>query len=104
MTLGCGRKLRGTARKHRLTIRRLRGFCRNRVQMMVQIIGCADQSQMSECLWKITEMLAAWPQFFGEKADVIGITQSLFEEEAGLFQIPASRQAFDVPERADRKR
>src|ERR1041384_4506805 len=49
-------------------------------------------------------MLAAGSQFLREKADVIGIAERLLEEESRLLQISAPCQAFDVPERANRKR
>ena len=73
-------------------------------QAAIQIVGGADQGQMREGLRKISQVFAPWPQFLGVETEMVGIAESLFKEEPGLFQITRSPQAFDVPEGAHGKR
>src|SRR5262245_22844609 len=72
-------------------------------QAAVQVIGGADQGQVRKRLRKVPQVFAARSQFLGVEAEVVGISQGLLEEEAGLFQITGPRQALHIPERAHRK-
>src|SRR5262249_19231072 len=72
-------------------------------QTAVQVIGGADQGQVSKRLREVPQVFAARSQFLGVEAEVVGISQGLLEEEAGLFQIPGPRQALHIPERAHGK-
>ena len=65
----------------------------------IEVVSCADQRQMGKCLGKISEMLTAWTEFLRIKAEVIGVTDCLFEKEARLLKITGAREAFHKPER-----
>src|SRR5271165_2178272 len=55
------------------------------IQSPVQFKRGADQCQMRKRLREITKMLARRAQLFCEKAQVIGITQHLLEQESSSF-------------------
>ena len=59
---------------------------------------------MGEGLRKVSKMLAARPQLFGVRTEMIGITKRLFKDETPLPHVARSREAFDIPERAHGKR
>src|SRR6267154_6230036 len=59
---------------------------------------------MGKCLGKISKMLTTWTEFFRIKAEVIGVTDRLFEKEARLLKIAGAREAFHKPERTHIKR
>ena len=58
---------------------------------------------MGEGLRKVSKMLAARPQLFGVRTEMIGITKRLFKDETPLPHVARSREAFDIPERAHGK-
>ena len=47
---------------------------------------------------EISEMFASGPEFFGVEADVIGVTEHLLENEAGLLRIAGAGETFRIPE------
>ena len=71
----------------------------------VEIEGSADQSQVGERLREIAKRFAGWAGLFRVDAEMIRITQHLFEEEPGVVKScgvgPAGpSQSLDEPERA----
>ena len=42
---------------------------------------------MREGLRKISQVFAPWSQLLGVETEMVGIAESLFKEEPGLFQI-----------------
>jgi hypothetical protein len=52
---------------------------------------------MGKGLGKIAQMFSRRAQLFREKAQMIGITQHLFEQKSGLFELTTSGPTFDQP-------
>ena len=66
-------------------------------KLVVQNPRRADERNVGKGLGKVPQMLAAWAKLLGVKADVVGVTERLFKNEAGFLQIIAPGQAFDIP-------
>src|SRR5688572_12090373 len=73
-------------------------------QTPVQVIGCANESNMGEGLGKVSQVFATEAEFFSVQAKMIGVSQGLLEKETGFVQVTGPRQALHVPKRAHRKR
>src|SRR5687768_10632152 len=55
---------------------------------------------MGEGLGEVSEMFAGGTEFFGVEADVVGVAEHLFENEAALQRITGTRETFGIPEGA----
>src|SRR5688572_25264022 len=72
----------------------------SRYRPVFQRVGRADQSQMREGLWKVTEMFAFGAKFLRVKSNVVGVAQHLFENKTSHWSIARASKAFRVPEGA----
>src|SRR5262245_13644982 len=70
----------------------------------VEIEGGADEREVCEGLREVAEVLRLGPELLAVQPKVIGVPEHLFEEEPRLVQVPHTRKALDVPERAHRER
>ncbi len=71
----------------------------------VEVEGRANQGQMGERLREIAEGLAAGARLLGVEAEVVGITEHLLEEQAGVvqpvrFDVAGAGERVDEPEGA----
>lgn len=76
------------------------------VQSAIQIEGRTDQGEVGEIPGKVAEKLSALTCFFCAEAKVVGKSQHLFEDQAGLLQpfggvSACSCEGLDKPEGAD---
>src|SRR5262245_31138366 len=67
-------------------------------QSTVEVEGGADESQVSECLREVAEVLAALAELLAVEPEVVGIAEHLLEVEPGPLEIAEAREAFHVPE------
>ena len=56
---------------------------------------------MGKSLREVAQVLAVGAQFLRIEAQVVGISEGLFEQEPCALQVPAARHAFHEPEGAD---
>src|SRR6184192_978077 len=60
-----------------------------------------DHTQVGEALWKISKRVSGFRiDFFGEKVDIVRISERRFEESSRLRNISAARQKIGLPKTA----
>src|SRR5262245_51720591 len=68
-------------------------------QASIEIVGGADQRQVSKGLREVSEMLRPRAELLAVQPEMVGIAEHLLEEEPRLLKIPHAGEALDVPER-----
>src|SRR5688572_26432234 len=61
-------------------------------ELAIQVVGRADQREMSEGLRKVAELLAGGPDLLRVQPDVVRVGEHLFEGKATLIQAPGAGQ------------
>ena len=52
----------------------------------IEVVRGADEAEMGECLWEVTEGLTAWPGLLGVQPEMVGVAKHLFEDQPCLVQ------------------
>ena len=61
----------------------------------VEVEGSADEGQVREDLWEVSQRLAAGSDLLRIETEMVGVAKHLLEEEAGLFELPSAGERFD---------
>src|SRR6056297_703806 len=69
----------------------------------IQVVGGADQSEVSERLREVAQVFTAGPEFLRVQTDVIGESERLLEGETSIWQTTRARETLGVPEGAHRE-
>src|SRR5208282_5324230 len=68
------------------------------VELMIQVIGGTNEAEMGEGLGEVAQQFAVVADFFRIQSEVVGVAESLFEDQAGQLDVARAGQAFGIPE------